>query len=133
MASPQDENTNAVGSADGTEVVPPPAPEVSVGGCFNIIAGLSVNAGAEGNFFNLFNGETSIALFAREFNLFQRCFGDQAPPARRAIEPGHSGSLTSLHVKSVEHKARQLGGLLCPAPDTKPAEPVANETVAAAK
>ncbi|KAE9409819.1 hypothetical protein BT96DRAFT_871648 [Gymnopus androsaceus JB14] len=59
-------------------------------GCIEIDVGLAVNAGAEGDFFDLFDDSTEVPLFNKEFVLFQKCFGDAsisslesltAPPA----------------------------------------------------
>ncbi|KAF7312702.1 hypothetical protein MIND_00284900 [Mycena indigotica] len=68
------------------------APAATFGGCVNIAANLDVNVGADGSFFGLFNKVISKSLFTKNFQLFRKCFGDQAgqenaapPPARRSI------------------------------------------------
>jgi hypothetical protein len=43
----------------------------SFGGCFEILAGLAVNAGAIADFFGLFDQETVVPLFNRDFELFK--------------------------------------------------------------
>lgn len=41
------------------------------GGCIEIGAGLDVNAGADANFFGLFDQNTKIPLFSKEFQIFK--------------------------------------------------------------
>ncbi|KAF5356431.1 hypothetical protein D9758_009519 [Tetrapyrgos nigripes] len=53
------------------------------GGCLQVLAGLDVNAGAEGNLFDLFDDSTQVSLFSKEFQLFQKCFGNQADNKQR--------------------------------------------------
>jgi len=79
----------------------------SFGGCFEVLAGLDVNAGAEGSLFDIFDDSTQVTLFSKEFQLFQvcavllrycmpisihssqKCFGDQANNnQRRALSRG---------------------------------------------
>ncbi|KAG2004239.1 hypothetical protein CC2G_002816 [Coprinopsis cinerea AmutBmut pab1-1] len=55
------------------------------GGCFEILAGLDVNAGADAEFFGLFDAGTKVPLFNRDFELFKRCFGNQARIQRRVV------------------------------------------------
>lgn len=43
----------------------------SLGGCFSVNAGLDVNVGAEGSFFNIFDKSVSETLFSKDFELFQ--------------------------------------------------------------
>ncbi|KAH6904651.1 hypothetical protein BKA70DRAFT_527891 [Coprinopsis sp. MPI-PUGE-AT-0042] len=61
---------------------------VGFGGCFSILAGLDVNVGADASFFGLFDVGTEVPLFSREFNLFERCFGNQANQANRRRSVG---------------------------------------------
>ncbi|KAJ3569321.1 hypothetical protein NP233_g5126 [Leucocoprinus birnbaumii] len=56
----------------------------SFGGCLDTKAGLSVNVGATGSFFSLFDASKSIALFNKDFKLFKKCFGDASQPERRS-------------------------------------------------
>lgn len=39
-------------------------------GCVDLSTGLAVNAGAQGNFFDLFDDSTQVALFNRDFDIF---------------------------------------------------------------
>ncbi|KAF5391162.1 hypothetical protein D9757_003104 [Collybiopsis confluens] len=62
---------------------------IQFGGCAEIDTGLSVNAGAQGTFFKLFDASTSVPLFSKEFVLFKRCFGngDSVSPKRSLSPP----------------------------------------------
>lgn len=62
----------------------------SFGGCFKVNAGINVNAGADANFFGLFNPSTKVSLFNRKFEILKKCFGN----AKRSL-PLPSSSLTS--------------------------------------
>jgi hypothetical protein len=44
---------------------------IGLGGCFEIDAGLGVNAGANADFFGLFGVNTKVPLFSRKFALFK--------------------------------------------------------------
>jgi hypothetical protein len=57
----------------------------SVDGCVDMQAGFSVNAGAQGSFFGLFDPSTKITLFNKQFELFKKCFGAATP--KRSIDP----------------------------------------------
>ena len=43
----------------------------SLGGCFEIDTGIGVNAGATADFFGLFDVNTKVPLFTRQFSLFK--------------------------------------------------------------
>ncbi|KAF8988453.1 hypothetical protein BDQ17DRAFT_1435003 [Cyathus striatus] len=65
----------------------------SISGCFDVSAGLAVNVGADANFFGLFDPSTTLSLFNKDFELFQKCFGASTNSrrslfsvARRSIE-----------------------------------------------
>ncbi|EKM77468.1 hypothetical protein AGABI1DRAFT_76923 [Agaricus bisporus var. burnettii JB137-S8] len=51
--------------------------DVSFGGCVEVGAGLSVNVGADANFFGLFDPFKKIPLFEKQFSLLKKCFGEQ--------------------------------------------------------
>ena len=42
-----------------------------VGGCVDVNGGVSVNAGAEGSFFGLFDDSTQVSLFSKDFDFFK--------------------------------------------------------------
>ncbi|KAJ7114995.1 hypothetical protein C8R44DRAFT_984288 [Mycena epipterygia] len=47
-------------------------------------AGINVNTGISGSFFNLFNTAKTTTLFSKDFLIFNKCFGDQATQAADA-------------------------------------------------
>ncbi|KAH8810481.1 hypothetical protein DL96DRAFT_1685532 [Flagelloscypha sp. PMI_526] len=48
------------------------------GGCFDTFAQLDVNAGVEGSLFGIFDVGKDFNLFTKKFDLFKKCFGNQA-------------------------------------------------------
>ncbi|KAJ7202155.1 hypothetical protein GGX14DRAFT_654943, partial [Mycena pura] len=50
----------------------------SVDGCVDIGAGLAVNAGAQGQLFDVFDFAPQVNLFTKNFDFFKKCFGSQA-------------------------------------------------------
>ncbi|ESK93403.1 hypothetical protein Moror_1814 [Moniliophthora roreri MCA 2997] len=104
----------------------------SFGGCFKVLAGLNVNAGAEGSFFSLFDDQTIVPLFNKNFELFKKCFGDQADqaaatPARRSIR-GSRLRRSSLERRQAKNQNKGSGGLQCLKNSIEPA-PLVNEKV----
>lgn len=78
-------------------------PDTSVRGCMDIDAGIAFRGGATGSVAGIFDGETTVDIFRRDFKLFQRCFGDAAPQRR---------DLLSLPAPSALEKRQAQ--LLCP-------------------
>ncbi|EPQ61342.1 hypothetical protein GLOTRDRAFT_54265 [Gloeophyllum trabeum ATCC 11539] len=110
----------------------------SVDGCITIDAGLSVNAGAQGSFFDIFNDATQVTLFQKDFELFQKCFGTATPTRRRsvgAIVPFGRRLDRSRRAAAVSPVRRQSSVLAkrltitCPASAPPKAASVADETV----
>ncbi|KAF7297644.1 hypothetical protein MKEN_01387500 [Mycena kentingensis (nom. inval.)] len=64
-----DAQADASASTDGNSA------DASVKGCIDVGAELAVNAGADASFFGLFDPSTSINLFDKKFNLFNKCAG----------------------------------------------------------
>ncbi|KAF8896684.1 hypothetical protein BD779DRAFT_1433082, partial [Infundibulicybe gibba] len=60
-------------SSASTPSSPTPSASASFGGCFDISAALNVNAGATGSFLGLFDSNTKITLFSKNFDLFKVC------------------------------------------------------------
>ncbi|KAI0700589.1 hypothetical protein BC835DRAFT_1304043 [Cytidiella melzeri] len=54
----------------------------SFSGCVDVSTGLAVNAGADGSFFDLFDKSTSVSLFQKNFDLFNKCFGSGSSKKR---------------------------------------------------
>lgn len=60
-----------VAAATGNKQTVKPDASASFGGCFKIGAGLDVNAGADANFFDLFDPSTKISLFSKQFEILE--------------------------------------------------------------
>lgn len=45
--------------------------QAQISGCIGVNGGMSVNAGAEGSFFDLFDNTTQVALLSKNIQLFQ--------------------------------------------------------------
>ncbi|KAF8177314.1 hypothetical protein K438DRAFT_1770082 [Mycena galopus ATCC 62051] len=73
-SSSDDSNTTTTSTTTST----------SFGGCVGVNAGIDVNAGATGDFFGLFDKSASAQLFSKSFQIFQKCFGDDATGAATA-------------------------------------------------
>ncbi|KAF9043202.1 hypothetical protein BJ165DRAFT_1529291 [Panaeolus papilionaceus] len=125
----------------------------SFGGCFTIDAGLSVNAGANADFFGLFGKNTQVELFSKEFELLKKCFGDKAKRelhasvnaglfgrsrfvARHSAISARSISRIRAVTRSLNTLERRVFDLSCPAPDDSadPASltPLTDEVIPAA-
>ncbi|KAK6969370.1 hypothetical protein R3P38DRAFT_3243486 [Favolaschia claudopus] len=116
------EGETAADTTDETSSIPDPAvtsPQAAsrvtttFGGCINIDGGVTVNVGAQGDFFGLFPGGTLATLFNKDFKIFTKCFGDQAPTSKR-----------TLPTTSLEHRA-----LTCPLGGSGKKQSVTNNTV----
>ncbi|KAH6904652.1 hypothetical protein BKA70DRAFT_1108941 [Coprinopsis sp. MPI-PUGE-AT-0042] len=108
------------------------AASTSFGGCFEILAGLDVNAGANAEFFGLFDASTKVPLFTKEFELFKKCFGDKANAARRRS----LGRFAYIAARSPVVSQLERRILSCPAADataTSAPESVVDEVVPAAQ
>lgn len=100
----------------------------SFGGCFEILAGLDVNAGADASFFGLFDVGDSVSLFSKEFELFKRCFGD--PIQRRGLRFARNLDITARApiALAITHEKRALS---CPAAAPAP-EALVDQVVSSA-
>ncbi|KAG6877409.1 hypothetical protein C0992_010015 [Termitomyces sp. T32_za158] len=94
---------------------------VSLGGCVKVDAGLNVNAGANGDFFGLFNANTKVPLFNKTFEILQECFGNQ----KRSLAVSSSLTRTSLELEM------RAVGLTCPAAGSPPKVKVFDQVVQA--
>ncbi|KAK7038619.1 hypothetical protein R3P38DRAFT_2615803 [Favolaschia claudopus] len=107
------------GTTDETSDIPEPAPQAAsgvtttFGGCINIDGGVTVNVGAQGDFFGLFPGGAQSTLFNKDFKIFTKCFGDQAQASKRAVRTA-----------SLERRA-----LTCPLGGSGKKQSVTNNTV----
>ncbi|KAJ7929628.1 hypothetical protein B0H13DRAFT_2539771 [Mycena leptocephala] len=96
------------------------AVKTSFGGCFEVDAGIDLTAGANADFFGLFNKNKTFSLFSKNFVIFKKCFG--AAPKRSLF------ALSQLDRQSLVRRA----GLSCPAANVKSPELVVDQTVKAA-
>ncbi|KAJ7612656.1 hypothetical protein FB45DRAFT_843208 [Roridomyces roridus] len=98
----------------------------SVGGCLNLNGGVAVAANADADFFGLFDKSTSKTLFSKDFKIFQKCFGYQAPAAAT------SKRFTRRTSRLTRSERQRRADFTCPAVGAASPVPVATETVAAA-
>ncbi|KAG5646580.1 hypothetical protein DXG03_002883 [Asterophora parasitica] len=74
-------NLNAAGNAAGSIKIPPGNTKggagASVNGCITAGSALNANVGTDAKFFNLFDKSTSVSLYAKEWQTFQKCFAAQ--------------------------------------------------------
>lgn len=42
-----------------------------INGCVDLKSGISINAGAQGSFFDLFDDDTQVPIVSKDFDLFQ--------------------------------------------------------------
>lgn len=59
-----------------------------------IRTGIAVNAGARGTFLKFFNDQTTIPIFNKRAQLFQKCFGADDGPASAILDNG-DGTFTN--------------------------------------
>ncbi|KAF7304739.1 hypothetical protein MKEN_01188000 [Mycena kentingensis (nom. inval.)] len=52
--------------------------DATFGGCFNVAANVNINVGLNGNLFGLFRTFKQKDLLNKDFQIFTKCFGDQA-------------------------------------------------------
>ncbi|KAJ6556420.1 hypothetical protein B0H19DRAFT_1262481 [Mycena capillaripes] len=101
-------NTTAdVATTSGTETTK------SLGGCINVNGGISINAGAEGSFFGLFDKVANARLFDKNFKIFNKCFGDQVTAAPTTTAADSTSETNKRAQTSLEGRAAftcPLGG-----------------------
>ncbi|KAH7097314.1 hypothetical protein BKA62DRAFT_643487 [Auriculariales sp. MPI-PUGE-AT-0066] len=85
--------------------------DTTVNGCVGLDAGVAVTAGATGSIPGIFSKTKSFDLFRKNFNLFERCFGDLAKRSYR-VPP----SLGTRLVPSQMSKQLSPRALSCPSP-----------------
>nr|GAT55123.1 predicted protein [Mycena chlorophos] len=73
----------------------------SLGGCVNVTANINLNVGAQGSFFDLFSDVASKTLFTKTFDIFAKCFGDDATPAN-STDVSPSGNSTTTDTDSTD-------------------------------
>ena len=71
-------------STDGSNSI-----STGIGGCMDILAGLSVNAGADADLLGIFDVNDTVSLYNKSFDLFKECFGDNFQKRTyRAVDSG---------------------------------------------
>jgi len=100
--------------------------DVSAGiqGCVAVGTGVSANVGAKGQFFSLFNADTSLPLFTKNFQLFSQCFG--ASTSKRAMF-----DMEALPSRRHTLGSRDATALTCPTAAAPAAASVTSGTLAA--
>ncbi|KAJ7143848.1 hypothetical protein C8R44DRAFT_657477 [Mycena epipterygia] len=112
----------------------------SLDGCADISAGLAINAGAEGEFFHLFDFAPQTNLFTKNFDFFTKCFGSQAANSSSSRRELESASLSDfeygvvdLHAVRRRGLARRASTLTCPtSSNASKVVPVADAVVSSA-
>jgi hypothetical protein len=93
--------------------------DITANGCVNLQGGLSVNAGAQGSFFSLFNPATQVSLFNKQFQFFNKCFGSTSANSTAA-----ETTRRSLPQKQL---LQARAGLSCLASGTSPASSLVDQ------
>ncbi|KAJ7479731.1 hypothetical protein FB451DRAFT_1086295 [Mycena latifolia] len=125
-ATATDSGADATATDDADFVAPikrdDPTVSTAFGGCVQVQGGIDVNAGAQGEFFHLFDDLVSVLLFSKKFEIFKKCFGDGTTTAPAA---------TRRRMRRVSRWERlQSRGLFtCPAPGLSAPQSVTEGTV----
>ncbi|KAJ7150478.1 hypothetical protein C8R43DRAFT_1191678 [Mycena crocata] len=108
-------------------------------GCVDIGAGLAINAGADGEFFGLFDFAPQVNLFTKNFDFFKKCFGSQASNSSSSGKRDlQSMSLSETEYGHDYHGPRRRGlarrapQLTCPTTPTTKVVPVADAVISSA-
>ncbi|KAF7328428.1 hypothetical protein MVEN_02558700 [Mycena venus] len=84
-------SADADGSVDMNSTI---AEDFSMDGCVTLSTGIDVKAGARGTFLKFFNDQTTIPIFNKRAQLFQKCFGADDGPASAILDNG-DGTFTN--------------------------------------
>ncbi|KAH8923602.1 hypothetical protein BT69DRAFT_1262291 [Atractiella rhizophila] len=99
--------------------VPITASDPQFSGCLDIAAGLDVNAGASADFFDIFKKDATISLFSKDFQILNKCFGDDATATtkrlktRRAVDNHRNRQIKRLGHGALNVKRQDSTGLNC--------------------
>ncbi|KAF7794340.1 hypothetical protein EIP86_005474 [Pleurotus ostreatoroseus] len=98
-------------------------------GCVDVSSTLAVNAGADASFLDLFDPSTTVSLFSKTFDLFQKCFSTgSSTAAQNKTPPGHYAGYRRKHPRDIVKR-----GLTCPSSGaTKPPTPIVSKPIPAA-
>ena len=116
-------------------------------GCVDVLTALSVNAGAEADFFKIFKASDRVSLFDQSFDLYKKCFGNNS--RNREYRVGSvRGSYRGLQGPTRRHNRRAVSlaavdrrrivrrsskGFSCPTSPRNPFSPIVSETVDAGR
>ncbi|KAF4610320.1 hypothetical protein D9613_010284 [Agrocybe pediades] len=93
--------------------------DASFSGCVDVGAGLNVNAGASADFFGIFNKETSVSVYSKEFDIFKKCYGgstQKRSPSSRVFSSRYLDlPRRAPRSERPELFERKVLNLLCPA------------------
>ncbi|KAL5478586.1 hypothetical protein ACEPAI_2770 [Sanghuangporus weigelae] len=93
----------AAGASASVDSTGATSASAQVGGCVDINGGVSVNAGSDASFFGLFDANTEIALFSKDFDFFKKCFEE-------STSDSSSASVTPLATSTTSSLASSISG-----------------------
>ncbi|KAJ7700960.1 hypothetical protein B0H16DRAFT_1834348 [Mycena metata] len=98
------------------------ADDFSMDGCVTMSTGINVNAGARGTFLKFFNDATTIPIFNKRAQLFQKCFGADDGPASAVLDNG-DGTFTNAAGDLVNENGELIDDTGAVIPDDAAAPP----------
>ncbi|KAJ7684554.1 hypothetical protein DFH06DRAFT_1277243 [Mycena polygramma] len=121
---------DADGSVDMNSTI---AEDFSMDGCVTMSTGINVNAGARGTFLKFFSNSTTIPIFNKRAQLFQKCFGANDGPASALLDNA-DGTFTNAAGDLVNENGELIddSGAVIPDDDAAPPDeevpPILDET-----
>ncbi|KAJ6548420.1 hypothetical protein B0H19DRAFT_1161003 [Mycena capillaripes] len=121
---------DADGSVDMNSTI---AEDFSMDGCVTMSTGINVNAGARGTFLKFFSNSTTIPIFNKRAQLFQKCFGANDGPASAVLDNA-DGTFTNAAGDLVNENGELIDdtGAVIPDDDAAPPDedvpPILDET-----
>ncbi|KAJ7302731.1 hypothetical protein DFH08DRAFT_904805 [Mycena albidolilacea] len=112
-------SADADGSVDMNSTI---AEDFSMDGCVTLSTGIDVKAGARGTFLKFFNDQTTIPIFNKRAQLFQKCFGAADGPASAILDNG-DGTFTSAAGDLVNENGELIDDAGAVIPDDAAAPP----------
>ncbi|KAJ7865422.1 hypothetical protein B0H13DRAFT_2067834 [Mycena leptocephala] len=110
---------DADGSVDMNSTI---AEDFSMDGCVTMSTGINVNAGARGTFLKFFSNSTTIPIFNKRAQLFQKCFGADDGPASAVLANG-DGTFTNAAGDLVNENGELIDDAGAVIPDDEAAPP----------
>ncbi|KAJ6465346.1 hypothetical protein C8R45DRAFT_839796 [Mycena sanguinolenta] len=112
-------SADADGSIDMNSTI---AEDFSMDGCVTMSTGINVQAGARGTFLKFFNDQTTIPIFNKRAQLFQKCFGADDGPASAILDNG-DGTFTNAAGDLVNENGELIDDTGAVIPDDAAAPP----------